>query len=126
MRGLVLGNGAWWRVEVVLRHATSHADQRELLSAVTRLLDDSASMPAKASDPEAARSYDANPPEGGVGIAMWVQSETLGSAADGAVGVVMQAGTQITGTAGWASIWDVRVVPADAVLGARPGVPLSK
>ena len=73
-----------WRVEVVLWTLEPEAHQvQELLNAVaaatvTSDADDQPVVP----DVEQAWSYDSQPPEGGVGVACWVRSDSVGDAAE--------------------------------------------
>lgn len=116
-----------WRVEIVLGTREPEADRvRELLSGVgaatePSLEDDQLRVP----DVEPAWSYDAQPPEGGVGVACWVRSDSVGEAADTAWRVVQEAAVAVLGVE--APLWDLRVIPRAAIVAApEAGVPLTR
>jgi hypothetical protein len=107
-----------WRVEIVMRAPEPDADRvRELLNAVeaaTEPRGDSGEL--RLPDVESTWSYDAQPPEGGVGVACWVQSDSVGDAAEQAWHVVREATADVLGAA--APLWDLRVIPQAAILTA--------
>src|ERR687897_1515640 len=73
-----------WRVEVVLWTLEPEAHRvQELLNAVaaTTVTSDADDQPV-VPDVEQAWSYDIQPPEGGVGVACWVRSDSVGDAAE--------------------------------------------
>ena len=124
----VIGEGReLWRVEIVLWAGEPEAERvQELINAVASATeptpeDDRLRLP----DVEPAWSYDAQPPEGGVGVACWVRSDSVGDAADRAWGVVREAAAAVLGTD--APLWDLRVIPGAAILTTPDaGTPLTK
>lgn len=124
MRAVGAGRGLW-RVEVVLWTHEPEADQvQELLNAVAEVTYPSADgehldLP----DVGPAWSYDVQPPEGGVGVAFWVRSDTVGGAADRAWTVVQTAAVATLGAE--IPLWDLRVIPREAIIaGPGTGTPL--
>jgi hypothetical protein len=116
-----------WRVEVVLWTREPPDDHvQEILNAVaaaagTSVGDDRPVLP----DVEQAWSYDIQPPEGGVGVACWVRSDTVGDAAETGWGVVRDAAAATLGAE--ARLWDLRVIPRAAILDApNTGTPLTR
>ena len=116
-----------WRVEVVLWTREPPDDRvQELLNAVaaaagTSVGDDRSVLP----DVEQARSYDIQPPEGGVGVVCWVRSDTVGDAAETGWSVVRDAAAATLGAE--ARLWDLRVIPRAAILDApKTGTPLTR
>jgi hypothetical protein len=116
-----------WRVEVVLRtREPGSAQVQELLHAVaastsTRDEDEHSVLP----DVEQAWSHDIQPPEGGVGVACWVRSDTVGDAAERGWSVVRDAAAATLGAE--ARLWDLRVIPRVAILEApSAGTPLMR
>jgi hypothetical protein len=59
----------------------------------------------------------------GVGVACWVLADRVGDAAQTCWGVVEAAVGTFTAEA---SLWDLRVLPRDAILSASPGTPLTR
>lgn len=115
-----------WRVEIVLRAREPEADRlQELLNAVAAATesyadDDHLRLP----DVERAWSYDIQPPEGGVGVACWVRSDSVGDAVDRAWAVVHEAAATVLGAE--APLWDLRVIPRAAILTASDvGTPMT-
>jgi hypothetical protein len=115
-----------WCVEVVLWVREPGADRvQELLNAVAATTmtsdhDDQSVLP----DVERAWSYDMQPPEGGVGVACWVRSDSVGRAAETGWSVVREAAAATLGVE--ARLWDPRVIPRAAILAApEPGTPLT-
>jgi hypothetical protein len=116
-----------WRVEVVLWAVEPETGRiRELLDAVAAATvasdeDDPSVLP----DVERAWSYDMQPPEGGVGVACWVRSDSVGGAAEEGWRVIRQAAAATLGAE--ARLWDLRVIPRAAILAAPPtGTPLTR
>jgi len=66
------------------------------------------------------------PPEGGFGVALWVRSDGVGTAADRAWNVVVRdAAVPVLGLD--PQLWDLRVIPRAAILAAREsGTPLTR
>jgi hypothetical protein len=114
----VVGEGTHqWRVEIVLWVAEPPTETVEqLLDAVRSVSTPVHTDHARVPDVERAWSYDIQPPEGGVGVAFWVQSDSVGSAAETGWTVVRDAATAILGEA--PRLWDLRVIPRPAILGA--------
>jgi hypothetical protein len=119
MRGV--GDGSkLWRGEVVLRvpARNSERNQRRLVTAVAEAAGtiDADDVP-RMSDVSPASSYDIQPPEPdrGVGIACWVLADSVGHAAQTVWEVVEAAARTLTIDA---SLWDLRVIPRDAILSA--------
>lgn len=113
-------------MEIVLRAREPGADRiRELLDAVTAVTEPSADDgQPRLPDVEPAWSYHAQPPEGGVGVACWVRSDSVGDAADRAWTVVREAAETVLGVD--APLWDPRVIPQAAILAAPDaGTPLT-
>ena len=116
-----------WRVEVVLWTLEPEAHRvQELLNAVAAATvtsdeDDQPVLP----DVEQAWSYDIQPPEGGVGVACWVRSDSVGDAAETGWGEVREAASATLGAD--ARLWDLRVIPRAAIR-ATPdtGTPLTR
>jgi hypothetical protein len=122
-----VGSGSdLWRVEIVLWAREPPPDRvQELLDAVAAAVstidDDHVALP----DVESAWSYDIQPPEGGVGVACWVGSDSVGDAADTAWSVVRDAASAVLGEE--PPLWDLRVIPRVAILaGPYPGTPLTR
>jgi hypothetical protein len=121
-----VGDGSdLWRVEIVLWTHEPEADRAEELlravgaAAVTSGDDDPVGLP----DVEHAWSYDIQPPEGGVGVACWARSDSVGGAAEVAWRVVREAAATVLGVE--ARLWDLRVIPRAAILAAPDqGTPL--
>lgn len=116
-----------WRVEVVLWAREPEADRvQALLDAVaavalTSVEDDKVALP----DVERAWSYDIQPPEGGLGVACWARSDSVGDAAETAWRVVRDAAAAVLGEE--PRLWDLRVIPRAAILAAPdPGTPLTR
>jgi hypothetical protein len=107
MRAVGVGDDLW-RLEVVLCTLEPEAHRvQELLNAVaaatvTSDADDQPFVP----DVEQACSYDIQPPEGGVGVACWVWSDSVGDAAETGWGVVREAASATLGAD--ARRWDLR------------------
>jgi hypothetical protein len=100
MRAVGEGNDLW-RVEVVLWAREPGAERvQEFLNAVaaatvTRDENEQSVLP----DVERAWSYDIQPPEGGVGVACWVRSDSVGDAAETGWEVVRDAAAAWRGVA---------------------------
>jgi hypothetical protein len=124
----VIGEGKdLWRVEVVLWAGEPEVGRiRDLLDAVAAATvasddDDPSDLP----DVERAWSYDMQPPEGGVGVACWVRSDSVGAAAEEGWRVVRHAAGAALGVE--AGLWDLRLIPRPAILATPPsGTPLSR
>jgi len=124
MRGL--GDGSkLWRVEVVLRvpERDSERNQQRLLEAVAAATTpmDADDVP-RVPDVSSAWCYDIQPPhpDRSVGVACWVLSDSVGQAAETAWQVVETLTTE-------ASLWDLRVIPREAILSApSTGTPLTR
>jgi hypothetical protein len=124
----IIGEGTeLWRVEVVLWMPAPEANKiRELLNAVAAATvasdeDDPSVLP----DVERAWSYDMQPPEGGVGVACWVRSDSVGGAGERGWHVVREAAGATLGPE--ARMWDLRVIPRAAILVApHTGTPLTR
>ena len=63
-----------------------------------------------------AWSYDIQPPEGGVGISLWVRADDVGAAAQAGWFTVRDAATTVLGEE--PRLWDLRIIPRDAILSA--------
>lgn len=118
-----------WRAEVVLRVAESDSLRVQgLLDAVTSSTAEVDIAPVPhVRDIERAASYDVQPPapEAGVGVACWVQADTVGGAAETAWRAVETAAKQILGEK--FALWDLRVIPRSAILSApNAGTPLTQ
>ena len=113
IRALDLGEGEWFHVDVVLRPSGSvdDADGR-LVAAVAGALEPVAG-PEHGRDPEIQGSYDISPPEGDLGVGLWVRAPSAGAAVDAAAALVLRCAAE-TGL-GAASLWDLRVVPHAAM-----------
>jgi hypothetical protein len=116
-----LGGGSkLWRTEVVLRVPERDSEQNqqlllEAVAAATTTID--ADDVLRVADVSPAWSYDIQPPQPdrGVGVACWVLSDSVGQAAETAWQVVETAATTL---ATEASLWDLRVIPREAILSA--------
>jgi hypothetical protein len=115
-----------WRVEVVLWTREPSSDQvQELLNAVAACTSTREDEHSVLPDVEQAWSYDIQPPEGGVGVACWIWSDTVGDAAETGWSVVRDAAAATLGAE--ARLWDLRVIPRAAILDARnTGTPLTR
>jgi hypothetical protein len=122
------GNGSkLWRAEVVLRVPEPDASRNqqrlvEAVAAVTTALD--ADAVPRVSDIAPTWSYDMQPPhpDSGVGVACWVLADTVGEAAQ-EIWEVVEAAARTFSTE--ASLWDLRVIPREAILSApSTGTPL--
>jgi hypothetical protein len=113
-----LGSGAaLWRVDVVLRRAGATDAQAD--EVVSRLATDLSRRPASDDetifrDVESTNSYDMPPPEGSVGVSLWVRADTVGVAVQVGFNAVQAATQEVTGHA--LPLWDLRVVPRSAMM----------
>lgn len=113
-----LGSGNHlWRVDVVLRRSgASESEVSAVVAFVTSQLDD----PGESEDeeifggPRATQSFDLNPPEGSIGVSCWVRADTVGEAASVGHQSVVEAALAVTGMR--LPLWDLRVVPRDAMM----------
>lgn len=115
----VVGEGGdLYRLEVVLWTREPDADRvEELLNAVSAAtVPDDEEGPPVVPDVEPAWSYDIQPPEGGVGVACWVRSDSVGDAAETGWSVVRDAAAAVLGEE--PRLWDLRVIPRGAILDA--------
>jgi hypothetical protein len=74
-----------------------------------------------------AHSYDIQPPppDTGVGVSAWVRADSVGEAAQTAWSVVEAAAIGVLGLA--PRLWDLRLIPRDAILSAPDTVvPLTR
>lgn len=117
-KALDTGAGTWFLVDVVLRPAgpIADGDDARLVGVVAGALAPVAG-PDHGRDPEVAFSYDIAPPEGELGVELWVRAATIGEAVDAATELVLRCAAEAG--LGDASLWDVRTIPEDAVLGPR-------
>lgn len=126
MRAVGEGNDLW-RIEVVLWAREPGAERvQEFLNAVAAATvtsdeDEQSVLP----DVERAWSYDIQPPEGGIGVACWVRSDSVGDAAETGWEVARDAAAATLGAE--ARLWDLRVIPRAAILAAPDtGTPLTR
>jgi hypothetical protein len=126
MRAVGEGNDLW-RIEVVLWAREPGAERvQEFLNAVAAATvtsdeDEQSVLP----DVERAWSYDIQPPAGGVGVACWVRSDSVGDAAETGWELVRDAAAATLGAE--ARLWDLRVIPRAAILAAPDtGTPLTR
>lgn len=120
IKALDTGDGSWFKVEVVLRTTSPVEDGGELAAHVASALPRVVG-PEPARDPDLAWSYDVGPPEGGVGAGVWVRAAGTGAAADLVESLVRRGAAEL-GIDG-VSLWDLRVIPEEAVLGPRADWP---
>jgi hypothetical protein len=122
IKALDRGEGEWFLIDVVLRPSdpVDDDDDRRLVAAVAAVLEPVVG-PVHGRDPEIEGSYDITPPEGDLGVGLWVRASSAGAAVDAATALVLQCAAEVGLEA--ASLWDLRVVPEDAVLGPRVGWP---
>jgi hypothetical protein len=120
IRALDTGDGGWFCVEVVLRTAATVDDDGSLAAHVAAELP-SVLGPELARDPELAWSYDISPPEGGVGVGLWVRASSTGAAADAGEALVRRCADDLCIEK--VTLWDLRVIPEEAVLGPRADWP---
>jgi hypothetical protein len=110
------GSGDWWQVDVILRPPPDAGDlSARLPELVSAALPDVEDVPSVAHDPEPAFSFDIPPPEGNLGVALWVRAAGLGAAVDGAWNLVASRMREL-GPRQEPQLWDLRVVPLTAVL----------
>jgi hypothetical protein len=123
----VVGEGKHlWRLEVVLwTHEPGPDRVGELVDAVTAATAPSDDEnPPGLPDVEPGWSYDIQPPEGGVGVACWVRSDSIGEAAERGWTVVSKAAVTVLREE--PRLWDLRVIPREAILVApSTGTPLT-
>ena len=112
------GEGEWFHVDVVLRPSVPVEDGDEALAAAVAAALEPVPGPAHARDPELTYSFDVSPPEGDVGVSVWVRAGSVGAAVDAATALVLRCAAEV-GLEG-ASLWDLRVVPHPAVGIADP------
>jgi hypothetical protein len=118
IRALDRGEGEWFHVDVVLRPSGRVDDDgRAFVAAVSRALEPMPG-PEHGRDPEHTYSFDVSPPEGDVGVSVWVRAASAGAAVDAATALVLRCAAEV-GLDG-ASLWDLRVVPHAAVGVADP------
>jgi hypothetical protein len=113
-----LGHGtALWRVDVVLRRGTATDGQAE---EVVRLLAADLSVQPNMDDEAIFRnvlstdSYDMPPPEGSIGVSLWVRADTLGAAVQTGFDAVHAVAQRVTGRV--LPLWDLRILPRSAVM----------
>ena len=112
-----LGSGsALWRVDVVLRRAGATDEQAD--EVVRRLAADLSRLPTSGDeaifrDIESTSSYDIPPPEGSVGVSMWVRADSVGAGVQVGFDAVQAAAAEVTGKI--LPLWDLRVVPRSAM-----------
>jgi hypothetical protein len=116
IKALDTGAGGWFHVDVVLRPTAPSDDDGRLAAAVSGALDTVAG-PERGRDPVHEYSYDVAPPEGELGVGLWVRAVGIGAAVDAAIELVLRCAADL-GHAG-ASLWDVRALPEEAVLSPR-------
>jgi hypothetical protein len=122
----VVGEGSnLWRVEVVLWvHEPDVKTVAQLLDVVASVSSHVDEDQPGVRDVDRAWSYDIQPPEGGVGVALWGRSGTVGSAAETGWTVVRDAATSTLGEV--PRLWDLRVIPRAAIAAAPySGTPLT-
>jgi hypothetical protein len=120
IKALDAGPGGWFGVDVVLRPSGPVDDGELLVAAVAGALEDVAG-PEHGRDPAFTYSFDMSPPEGEAGVTVWVRAPSIGAAVDAAAALVLRCAAE-AGIEG-ASLWDLRVVPEEAVLGQRADWP---
>jgi hypothetical protein len=125
-----LGDGSeLWRTEVVLRVPERDAERNQqiLLEAITAVATPLDTEPVhRVQDIAPTWSYDIQPPQpdAGVGVACWVLADSVGDAAEAAWRAVLSASDAFSTEA---SLWDLRVIPRDAILSTgSTGTPLTK
>lgn len=114
MRAFGAGPHAY-HVDVVVRRDGEGAETEEhLVAAVERLMTtDDVAVPG----PDGARStysYDADAPDGTIGIGFWIRSATPGTAVDRALEAVHTMLFELIGRP--LPLWDIRVLPISGVL----------
>ncbi len=120
MHVLDVGSGDWWQVDVVLRPPPDAGDLSERLPEfVSAALPDLDDVPPAAHDPEPASSFDVPPPEGDLGVALWVRAPGLLAAVDRAWSLVASRLRELD-PHHEPQLWDLRVVPLAAVLQDPP------
>lgn len=113
-----LGSGSeLWRVDVVLRRSSPTDDEvSRVVAMVASDLDDP--RPSHQEEifggPAATSSFDLNPPEGSIGVSVWVRADSAGDAANLAHEAVAAAALAVTGLR--LPLWDLRVVPRQAIM----------
>src|SRR5689334_852169 len=98
-----LGAAIDFAVDVVLR-ANGHADLEDDVVAQVAL-----AFPKSRRPPARAYSFDMEPPDGSIGVSLWLTGEGVGDVVDQAIAVVVAAAHQVTGQ--HLPIWDIRIVP---------------
>ena len=110
------GSGDWWNVEVVLRPPPGSGDlQQRLLELVCAASSDVDDVPSVVRDPEQTGSFDMSPPEGNLGVSLWVRTPDLGTAVHRAWALVASCLRDLD-PHHEPELWDLRVVPLTAVL----------
>ena len=110
------GSGEWWQVDVVLRPPPDSGDLHDrLLELVRAASQDVDEVPSVVRDPEQTYSFDMSPPEGDLGVAVWVRAPEVGSAVQGAWRLVASCVRGLD-PHHEPQLWDLRIVPVTAVL----------
>ena len=100
----------------MLRRAGATDEQAD--EVVGRLAKDLSTVPrsddeAIFRDIESTASYDIPPPEGSVGVSLWVRADSVGAAVQVGFDAVQTAAAEIIGKT--LPLWDLRVVPRSAM-----------
>jgi hypothetical protein len=105
-----------WRVDVVLRGINGDEHIDAVLGRLREYLSPTPDMPDEAvfANVEETGSYDMDPPDGSLGVSMWVRADAVGEAVQTGTDAVVAACAQMTGRS--LELWDVRVLPRSAVI----------
>ncbi len=110
------GSGGWWKVDVILRPPEGSGDLHNRLPEIVRAaLPDVHDVPSVIREPEQAYSFDMSPPEGNLGVAVWVRAPDVGSAVEAAWKLVASCMRELHSEHP-PELWDLRVMPMTAVL----------
>jgi len=110
------GGGQWWQVDVVLRPPTGAPDvNAALLDLVRAASCDTDDVPPKVRDVHITYSYDMNPPEGNLGVGIWVRAVDVGRAVNAAWSMVAACAAELLDPRE-PELWDLRALPLSAVL----------
>jgi hypothetical protein len=113
-----VGAGDWWQVDVVLRPRAAAGDLNDrLIDLLRAALPDVGGVPPVVQDPQPTYSFDMSPPEGDLGVAVWVRAAGVGSAVEAGWRVVSACVQELL-PGREPQLWDLRVVPASAVMAA--------
>jgi hypothetical protein len=99
-----------WVVDVVLRALGEDDVEARVVAEVAGRLPPPDGRPP----PRSTGSFEMPPPDGSIGVSCWTSANAAGEAVDGVLATVTAAAASVTGKQH--PLWDIRVLPANAVL----------